>query len=190
MVAPRRRKWERWTPEQDRLLLEFAAQHPDWPPGRVCREFARATGYLFWGVRHRWYQLHGGRGNGNGRGGEASAAGDAGFPVEPSGIKAALLELARTPGRDGRLNARELEAVAERFGVGYATVLALWGQMWAAGDVVFPTRDELAAELKAAKDRIAELEAEVASLRAELEEAREAKRRLEVILAELRRLAA
>ena len=59
-----------------------------------------------------------------------------------------------------------------------------------AGDVLYPTRGELLAELTAARQWIAALEAELASVRGELEEAREARRRLESLLADLRRLVA
>jgi len=189
MVVPERKKWEHWTPEQDRLLLEFASQRPGWPLKRIWRKFSEETGYPFWGVRHRWNVLHGrGAGNGGGNGRIGCAAGG---PCEPagdgSGIKAALLALARVPGREGRLNAEDLESVAGRFGVSYATVLAYWGQLWAAGDVQFPTREELAEELRQAKERAAVLEEEVGALRAGLEEAVEARRVLESEVAALRK---
>ncbi|MEW5936123.1 MAG: hypothetical protein AB1816_21275, partial [Bacillota bacterium] len=157
----------------------------------------RLGGGITWqGVKSRWY-AHvrpglDGPGGADGGGGAPPVGGVPG-PAGGDGardIRLALLELARAPGRDGRLTARDLERVAERFGVPYASVLALWGQMWAAGDVLYPTRGELLAELAAARQRIAALEGELASVRAELDEAREAKRRLESLLADLRRLVA
>ncbi len=216
LPMPERRKGQRWLPEQDRFLLEFAEQRKGWPLRRIFREFAQEAGLSFWAVKERWYKLRGLRsaGAGNGFGGHDGAAGGAaapGFSGDGAEIKAALLELGRVPGREGRLNAQDLESVAGRFGVSYATVLAYWGQIWAAGDVQFPTREELAGELRQAKGRVAVLEEEVASLRAGLEEALEArrvlesevvalrkeveealgaKRRLEALLADLRRLVA
>lgn len=193
-----KRKGAHWGPEHDRALLELIRARPGVPMRDVFREFAeRLGGGITWqGVKSRWY-AHvrpglDGPGGADGGGGAPPVGGVPG-PAGGDGardIRLALLELARAPGRDGRLTARDLERVAERFGVPYASVLALWGQMWAAGDVLYPTRGELLAELAAARQRIAALEGELASVRAELDEAREAKRRLESLLADLRRLVA
>jgi len=193
-----KRKGAHWGPEHDRALVELVRARPGVPLRNVFREFAdRLGGGITWqGVKSRWY-AHvkpglDGLGGANGGGGVPPAAG---MPGSSGGgrapdIRSVLLELARAPGRDGRLTARDLELVAERFRVPYATVLALWGQMWAAGEVVYPTRGELLAELVAARERIAALEAELASVRAELQEAREAKKRLESLMEDLRRLVA
>lgn len=197
-VGMEKRKGAHWGPEHDRALVELVRARPGVPLRNVFREFAdRLGGGITWqGVKSRWY-AHvkpglDGLGGANGGGGVPPAAG---MPGSSGGgrapdIRSVLLELARAPGRDGRLTARDLELVAERFRVPYATVLALWGQMWAAGEVVYPTRGELLAELVAARERIAALEAELASVRAELQEAREAKKRLESLMEDLRRLVA
>jgi len=135
-----KRKGAHWGPEHDRALLDLIRARPGVPMRDVFREFAeRLGGGITWqGVKSRWYAhlkpgLEGGSGGGSGGAGAPPAAGDFGPDGEGvRDIRAALLELARAPGRDGRLTAADLERVAERFRVSYATVLALWGQMWGA----------------------------------------------------------
>lgn len=88
--------------------------------------------------------------------------------VRIASLRKALLQVAKESGNSGRLTSAQLEGVARLSGTSYARVLAVWGFLHATGQV-FDEREELTQELRRARQRIAELEAEVARLRADAE---------------------
>lgn len=160
-----------WTPEDELELLAYMRQHPEFSTKRCLREFAREKGYPWHAVDHLWYDKMRPRGIDRPASGPDPAEAEAAAVLEPSvgdEIRRALLRLAQEDGRLGRLTAADLEQVARRFGVSYATVLACWGQLHATGQVLVTERAQIARELEETRARVRELEEEVARLRREL----------------------
>jgi hypothetical protein len=161
-----------WTPEDELELLAYMRQHPELSTKRCVREWAREKGYPWHAVDHLWYDKMRPRGIDRPAPEADPAAAEAAAVLEPSvgdEIRRALLRLAQEDGRLGRLTAADLEQVARRFGVSYATVLACWGQLHATGQVLVTERAQIARELEETRARVRELEEEVARLRRELE---------------------